>query len=364
MANLRGIDVGFRSDHLLTMRTAPARTMTHVDRMNYYDRVLTGVLALPGVENAAFVSDLPFQQQGNSQGFQIEGRPALQNGPVQISLYRVGTNDYLKTLGVKVLEGRLFEPSDSASAPPVIVVTETLVKQFFMGESAVGHRLQVGGAKAPWATIVGVAADVHERGYEPAMMPGVYVPVVQAPYTGSIPRELLIRTKQVPMALAEPVRRVVWSVNPQQPVARIRTMEEWIDLDVADRKQQTALLGIFAGVALLLASIGLYGVLSYAVTQRSREIGLRIALGASAGNVTRMVVEHGLGLTGIGVAAGFAISWVATRTMSNLLFGVRATDPATFFIVAAILAAIAATACWIPARRASRVDPAVVLREE
>ena len=365
MANLRGIDIGFRSDHLLTMRTAPARTMTHADRMNYYDRVLAGVHALPGVENAAFISDLPFQQQGSSQGFQIEGRPPqLENGPVQIALYRVATNDYLKTLGVRLLEGRLIQESDGAGTPPVVVITETLAKQFFMGQSPLGHRLKAGGPDAPWTTIVGVVADVHERGYEPAMMPGVYIPIVQAPYTRSIPEELIVRTKGNPLALAEAIRRIIWAVNPQQPVARIRTMDDWIDLDVADRKQQTTLLGIFAGLALVLASIGLYGVLSYAVTQRGREIGLRMALGASTGSVMRMVVQHGLELTGAGLIAGCAISWAATRAMSKLLYGVRATDPATFAGVGAILVAIAAAACWIPARRASRVDPIVVLREE
>ena len=364
MANLRGIDVGFRSDHLLTMRAATARTMTHTDRMNFYDRVVAGVRTLPGVENAAFVSDLPFQQQGNSQGFEIEGRSRQENGPVQTALYRVGTNDYLKTLGVKVLEGRLFDATDGAISAPVLIVTETLAKQFFKGESALGHRMRVGGPNAPWATVVGVVADVHERGYEPAMMPGVYIPIVQAPYANSIPRELLVRTRSDPRSLAEAVRRVIWSVNPQQPVGRVRTMDDWIDLDVADRKQQTMLLGTFAGLALLLASIGLYGVLSYSVTQRGREIGVRIALGASAADVTRIVVQHGFQLIAAGLMAGFLLSWAATRAMIKLLYGVRAMDPATFAGVAALLAVIALAACWIPARRAARVDPIVALRDE
>jgi putative ABC transport system permease protein len=196
------------------------------------------------------------------------------------------------------------------------------------------------------------------------MMPGVYIPIVQAPYANSIPRELLVRTRSDPRSLAEAVRRVIWSVNPQQPVGRVRTMDDWIDLDVADRKQQTMLLGTFAGLALLLASIGLYGVLSYSVTQRGREIGVRIALGASAADVTRIVVQHGFQLIAAGLMAGFLLSWAATRAMIKLLYGVRAMDPATFAGVAALLAVIALAACWIPARRAARVDPIVALRDE
>jgi putative ABC transport system permease protein len=364
LANLRGIDIGFRADHLLTMRTVPARTMTHTDRMNYYDRVIAGVRALPGVENAAFVSDLPFQQSGNSQAFQIEGRSTQENGPVQLALYRVGTNNYLKTLGVRAIGGRLIEESDGANAAPVIVITETFARRLWMGESPLGHRLKIGGPDTPWHTIIGVVADVHERGYEPAMMPGMYLPAVQTPNAQSDPRELLVRTKGDPAGMAEAVRRIIWSVNPQQPVARVRTMDDLIDLDVADRKQQTILLGSFAALALLLAAIGLYGVLSYGVTQRSREIGLRIALGASSTNVTRMIVGQGLGLTGAGLAVGCAASLLTTRAMSKLLYGVQATDPATFAAVAAVLAGIATIACWIPARRASRLDPMVALRDE
>ena len=233
-----------------------------------------------------------------------------------------------------------------------------------MGEKSLGQRVQLGGPNTPWHTIVGVVADVHERGYEPAMMPAVYLPAAQTPNPQAVPRELLVRSKGDPAIMSEAVRRVIWSVNPQQPIAKVRTMDDLIDLDVADRKQQTTLLGSFAALALLLASIGLYGVLSYWVTQRSREIGLRMALGASSGNVTRMVVRHGLGLTGAGLAMGCAAAWLATQAMSKLLYGVRASDPATFAAVAAVLAGIAALACWIPARRASQVDPVMVLREE
>jgi predicted permease len=283
---------------------------------------------------------------------------------VQLALYRVGTNDYLKTLGVKVLDGRLFERSDGPSSAPVVVITETLAKRFFVDQSALGHKITVSGSEVMARTIIGIVSDLHERGYEPAMMPGMYVPVAQAPNTSSIPQDFLVRTRVDPSTLAEPIRRVIWSVNPQQPVARVRTMNELLELDVVDRKQQTQLLGTFAGLALLLASIGLYGVLSYSVTQRSREIGVRMAVGATAANVTAMIVRHGLQVTAAGLIIGFGLSWAATRAISRLLYHVEATDLATYASVTALLILIALTACWIPARRASKVDPLLVLREE
>jgi putative ABC transport system permease protein len=364
MANLRGIDVGFRSDHLLTMRATPPRAMTHTERINYYDRVIAAVLALPGVDNAAFVSNLPFQQAGDSRAFQIDGLALPKNGPVPLSLYRTGTNDYLKTLGVRVLAGRLFEPSDGGSSVPVVAITETFAREFFREQNPLGHRITVTEPNSPARTIVGVVSDVHERGYEQATIPGIYLPIAQAPDAHSVPQDLVVRTKGDPLALAEAVRRIIWNTNPRQPVTQIRAMDEWIDLDVADRKQQTTLLGAFAALALLLASIGLYGVLSYSVAQRRREIGVRMALGASRANVTGAIVRHGMQVTLVGLITGFGLSWVATRTIGKLLYGVRPSDPATFAGVAFVLTGVALGACWMPARRASRVDPMLVLREE
>jgi ABC-type antimicrobial peptide transport system permease subunit len=196
------------------------------------------------------------------------------------------------------------------------------------------------------------------------MKPALYLPIAQAPTSWAIPESLVIRTKSDPAPFAEAARRIIASVDPAQPISSVRTMDDIIDLDVADRHQQMLLLGGFASLALILASVGLYGVLSYAVTQRSRELGLRIALGASAGSVMRMVVGRGLALTATGLAIGLGFAWIGARALSALLYGVTAGDPATFAAVVGVLGTIALAACYLPARRASRVDPMVVLRDE
>jgi putative ABC transport system permease protein len=332
-----------------------------VKRLDYYQRVLEQTTALPGVENAAFASTLPFQSIGNTQGFRIEGvAPDLSFSPD--ALFRAGTSTYLRTLGVKLREGRLFDGSETATSAPVLIINETFARHFWPKEPAIGHRVSVTGNNVIWRTIIGVVADVQERGYDLWMKPGVYVPTAQM--DGWTPDYLVVRTQGQPASLTPAVRRVIAAVDPEQPVSNVQTMDEIIDANVADRQQQMTLLGAFAGLALVLASIGLYGVLSYAVTQRSREIGLRMALGASAGNVTRLVVGHGIALTGAGLLIGLLGSWAATRALKNLLYGVSATDPMTLGAVAALLTLISLTACWIPARRAARLDPIVVLREE
>jgi putative ABC transport system permease protein len=262
---------------------------------------------------------------------------------------------------VKVMDGRLFTDADVSA--PVVVINETFAHHYWPKESAVGHRICFYETPPVWRTIVGVVEDVHERGYELAMKPGIYTPFGTMD-SGWTPDTLAVRTKGEPTAVMPMIRRVVASIDGEQPISDVKTMDEIVDLNVADRQQQMTLLGSFAGLALVLASIGLYGVLSYAVTQRSREIGLRIALGASASSVIRMIVGRGLALTGIGLGIGLVAAWAATRAMKNLLYGVGATDPVTFAAVAGLLSVIALIACWAPARRASRVDPIVVLREE
>lgn len=363
MANLQNIDLGFRPDRLLVARTAlPSdRYPSPAARTAFTARVLDAVRALPEVEGAAYCSTLPFQSSGNTSGYRIEGRPLEPNDPGD-AWYRPGTDGYLSTLGVRLLEGRVFDRTDHAEAAPVVVVNESFARRYWPNESAVGHRITVDSANTVWRTIVGVVADVREAGYGPNMKPAIYAPEAQQSLWHT--SELIVRTKGDPLTLAPALRRIVGEVDPQQPLSAIRTMEDMLDIAIADRKQQTTLLGMFAGLALLLASVGIYGVLSYAVTQRNREIGLRMALGASAVSVVRNVVRHGMLLTAAGLAIGLATSWALTRLMKNLLFGVAATDTATLASVSALLAAVALLACWMPARRASRVDPIKVLRED
>jgi putative ABC transport system permease protein len=362
LANLRAIDIGFRADHVLTMRTT-LPTPKYADparRLAFYERVVADVRALPGVENAAYVSTLPFQSIGNTNSYRIESRTVQQG---QDALMRVGTNDYLKTMDVQLVAGRLPDDRDTSGAPPIVVINETFARMHWPDESPLGHRVSFGLASSPWRTIVGIVKDVHERGYELEMKPGAYVPYAQM-LTSWFPEWLAVRASGDPRTLGGAIRRIVSAVDPEQPIAAVHTMPEIVGLNVVDRSQQTVLLGVFAALALLLAATGLYGVLSYAVTQRSREIGLRIALGASAGTVVRMIVQRGLALTGLGLAAGMTLAAGATRALSTLLYGVGAGDPGTFGLVVALLGLVALSACSVPAIRAARVDPMTALRQE
>jgi putative ABC transport system permease protein len=365
VSGLRAVDTGFRSDHLLTMRTSlpSARYREPGKRLSFYNRVIEGVRALPGVESAAYASTLPFLSIGNTNGYEVEGRKQPP-GEAGDALLRVATHDYLNVLGVRLLEGRSFSAADSAGAPPVAVINETLARVYFPKESALGHRITLRGKEPLWRTIVGVVRDVRERGYELEMKPGVYLPFAQNQDTWAVPENLVVRTAADPASLTSAVRRVIASADAEQPVAAVRTMETIMALGLEDRRQHMTLLVAFAGLAVLLASIGLYGVLAYSVTQRTREIGLRMALGAAASRVVAAFVLRGLALATAGVVLGLAAAWVLSRTMTNLLYGVTATDPATYAAVAGLLGVVAAAASWIPARRAARVDPITVLREE
>ena len=362
LVNLQAAALGFQPAGLLTMRTTlpTAKYSDETQRTAFYDAVLSRVAALPGVEDAAYASLLPFLSQGNTVGYAIEGKVVEQGQDV---VFRSGTPAHLRTLGVEVAEGRLLDERDGPGAPLVAVVNETFARMYWNSESALGHRVRFGGQTAPWRTIVGVVKDVRERGFDLATKPGAYV-TSSALGNAWIPELLLVRAGGEPTALVGPIRSIVSAIDPEQPVAAVRTMDEIVDEAIVGRRYQMTLLAAFAGLALLLASVGLYGVLSYTVTSRRREIGVRLALGATRGAVVRMVIGHGLLLTGTGLVIGVAGAWTATRAMSTMLYGVAATDAMTFAAVLATLAAVALTACALPALRASRLDPMAVLRDE
>jgi predicted permease len=361
LANLNAIELGFTPSNLLTMQVAlpPARYADAASRLAFFDRVIAGVRSLPGVHGAAFASTLPFQATGNTRFFAVEGRQALP-GDVPDALYRVGSGDYLRTLGVTTIEGRLIDDRDGVDAPRAIVVNETLARHFLTGGPVLGRRIRFG-PDDPWYTVVGVVRNVLERGYEQDEKPGVYLAAAQANGVGS---NLVVRVTGDPLSFAPAVQRIIQQVDPDQPARLVRSMDEIIALSVGDRRQHTTLLVMFGGLAMLIAALGLYGLLAQMVSARGREIGIRIALGATWKSVIAMVMSRGMALTGIGLAAGAAIAWTVTRAMSALLYGVHASDPLTFATVAGLLGAVSVAACAIPAIRASRLDPMLVLRDQ
>ena len=362
LANLNAIDRGFDADNVLTMVVPLMPKYAEPSkRPAFYDGIMAGVRALPGVRGVAFGSLLPFQSTGNTRAFTVEGRQPLP-GDQPDALFRIGTADYLQTLRVMLIEGRLLDARDGAGAPPAIVVNETLARQFLPGQSALGRQIRFG-PKEPSFTVVGVVKDVLERGYERDAKPGVYVTAAQGPrFFPTV--NLMVRVDNDPLGYAPAVQRIIRAVDPDQPIRLIRSMAEVIALTVGDRRQQTTLLVVFGVLALVIASLGLYGLLAQTVSARGREIGIRMALGATWRNVIRMVMSRGIVLTGAGVGIGAVLAWSVTRAMETLLYGVGAADPLTFAMVVGLLVAVSAVACAIPAVRAARVDPMLVLRDQ
>jgi len=362
LANLNAVERGFDADNLLTMQVPlmpkyadPSR------RLAFYEPILDGVRALPGVRGAAFGSALPFQSTGFTSAFSVDGRQRLP-GDDPDALIRIGTAQYLQTLGVTVIEGRLLDARDGVDAPLAVVVNETMVRRFMPGQSALGRQVRFDSTQRLF-TVVGVVKDVLERGYGLESKQAIYVTAAQGPrYFPAT--NLMVRVANDPLDYAREIQRIIRAVDRDQPIRLIRPMTELIALTVGDRRQQTTLLVVFGGLALVIASLGLYGLLAQTVSARGREIGIRMALGATSRNVMRMVMSRGIVLTGAGVGIGAALAWSITRAMETLLYGVGAADPLTFALVAGLLAAVSAVACAIPAVRAARVDPMLVLRDQ
>jgi len=365
--NLYRVDLGIRVQDLLTMDTFLPRSRypEHAQREAFFNSVLEKVRIIPGVVNAGYISVLPTSERGNTSGYILAGQDASETR-TQDALFRVVTADYFQTAGARVREGRLFNAADRAGVAPAAIVNELFADRHFRGQSALGKRFQMGrwGPEFHWYSIVGVIREIRERGIDVDLKPAVYLVHPQAAQAWPVPSALVIRTAVEPHSIASSVRQAIWSIDKDQPVARVRSMEEVIDTALAAPRQSSQILGGFAVLALLLACLGVYGVLSYAVTQRTSEIGLRMALGARPGDVLAMIAARGLSLVGAGLAIGIAASLAAARLLTTVLFGVKPNDAATLAAVSLTLLVVATAACLVPARRAARVDPVVALRDE
>lgn len=364
--NLRDQYSVFQPDKLLTMRTALAEDKydEHPKRVAFYDQVLERVTALPGVQSAGYTTSVPLQWKGGANGFTIEGRQP-EPGVFTNAIHRQVSNDYFPAIGISLRRGRYFDERDNQTSMPVGIINETMARQYWPDEDPLGKRFRISVNAAPWLTIVGVVADVRQMGMDVAVKAEMYVPYRQikshAWYT---PRDLVIRTAGDPESLIAAVRQEIRAVDPDQPVSNIATMETLLGEENGPRSLGMMLLAAFAGLALILASLGIYGVLSYFVAQQTSEIGVRLALGAQQRDILRLVLGKGMSWALIGVAIGSVAAFALTRLMASLLFGVSATDPLTFALVAGLLTAVALAACYIPARRAMKVDPMVALRYE
>jgi predicted permease len=362
LANLRAIDVGFQPEGLLTMRVPlpMPKYSDIVTRNAFYNTVLAELERVPSVTGAGFTSTLPFTSRGNTGGYRIEGRTLEPSDPAE-ALLRIVTPGYLSALGVSVLAGRLPNQNDGPNSPPIAVVNNTFARRYWPDESPLEHRIAVNAPDAPWMTIVGVVADVYETGYEIRMRPEMYVLASQAPRPADA---LIIRTSTDPLSVVPDVRRIVLGADADQPIAAVRTMNQIVDLEVVNRRRQTILFDTFAVIALLQAAMGLFGLLSYSVAQQQREIGLRIALGATIGGVRRMVLGQGLTIAVVGLVIGFAVALASARAIQPLLYGLQPHDLPTLVAVSVTLMIVCAIACWMPTLRAARTDPKIILREE
>jgi putative ABC transport system permease protein len=354
---LRSVDLGCRTENVLTLRMPPSHTRHWPGEILAYQReVLRRVSAIPGVVSAGVTDHIPLVIKGDVVGVGAEGHDSTER--FQCNRRMIGPG-YLPTMGIPLHRGRDIEETDAVGAPYVLLINESLARMLWPNQDPIGRRVVFGTELQ--MTVVGVVGDIHQSGLDVPPKPELYISALQAPYP---PTSLAIQTKVEPTSLAGAVRRAIWSIDPDQPITEVASMEEILDKEVAGRRVQTTLLTVFAGLALLLAAIGLYGVLAYSVTRQIPEIGLRMALGAAPANVMRRIVGHGIRLAVTGSAIGAVGSLALSRLLSSVLYGVKPADTATYIAAAAMLLFTAAVASYLPARRAMRVDPIVALREE
>jgi putative ABC transport system permease protein len=368
-SRLQEIPPGFRPDHLFVadLPLSQSAYSQPAQRYQFFDRLVERAKALPGVRSAAAASFLPVSGGGSVIHFNVKGRPPKTPNDFTAAGYRAITPGYFETLGVPLLRGRLFAAADQEGAPPVAIINATMLKTFFHDENPIGKFMQLGATPeqdVPWMEVVGVVGDVRPGlGLDPQAE--MYLPYRQADLVLPVFQlSMVLRTASDPLLQTSALRNALAAIDPNQPLVKVRTMEENMATSVAQPRFRTWLIGIFAGIALLLAAVGVYGVMSYSVTQRTNEIGVRVTLGARPRQIYRIIVGEGLRFALLGVGFGLAAALALTRLMQSFLFGVSAYDPATFAGVAILLILVALAASFFPARRATRVDPMVALRYE
>jgi len=373
--NLMHVDAGFNRSHLVTfglVPPAPQGDGSAERTVALFNRLTDTLAGVPGVQHVAAISGLPPNRPVNANDTDFEyipnDRAQNQNFPTQnVDYWQIVSSAYVETMGIPVMKGRGFEAGD-VTGPPVVLINETLARRFFSDREPIGQHLKPGfGDKLPWFTVVGVLKDVKQRGVDAPTGTEIVVLQDQLPKTigfTSNSMNLVLRTALPIETMAPAIQRAVRDLDPSLPIVKLQTMDDAFGEAVSRPRFLTMLLGVFAGLALVLAAVGTYGVLSYLVTQRQQEIGIRMALGADRSSVLALVFRQGLVLSALGLTAGLAGSFALGRFLRALLFNVQPTDPLTLGIVAGVIALVAATACLVPAWRAARVDPLVVLRRQ
>ena len=362
VGRMRRVDPGFDPGNLLTFefRLPRAKYRDAAAMAAFFERVVPQLRAVPGVAGAALVGSTPFTGNWDDVAYTVADRPAPAPGLAPTALRDAVSDAYFGTMRIPLVAGRDFDARDRAGALPVVIVSRELARREWPGASALGKRIRPVGDSA-WSTVVGVVGDSRQRTLGEDLRPRLYVPVLQSPMAFS---NVVARTTGDPLALAPSVRAALWSVDPDQPVWEVTSMDRLLARSMRQERFTTLLTGLFAALALLLAAVGVYGVMAYTVSQRTREVGIRLAVGAAPRQVVALVFGRGLKVTAVATALGLAGALVATRLLRSQLFGVAPGDPVTFVAAAAVLAIVALLACWLPARRAAKVDPVVALRSE
>jgi putative ABC transport system permease protein len=365
LQRLFAVDPGFDGSHLLTMQVQESghHYDSDANRLQFFKNALEAVRAVPGVVTADFTSQLPLSGDDDEYGVQFEGDHIAEEGGFRYAV----SPGYTETMRIPLRRGRLLNERDTTGAPTAVLISESFAKRKYGDQDPIGKRVRmgpdVGHANKPWATIVGVVGDIKQQSLSVAVENAFYVPTTQWPWADDV-LSLVVRTRGDAAALAPAIRRAIWSVDKDQPIVRVATMESLLTVSEAQRRFTLIVLEAFALVGLVLAATGIFGVLSGSVTERTREIGIRSALGASRRDILTMILRQGMTLAAFGLIIGLVGAALASKTLVTLLYGISRMDPVTYLGVIGLLLAVAAVACWLPASRAARVDPAITLRAE